>query len=107
MNTNDRDKLKKQLSAIEAELNNQKSNLTTEERRELESLRAEILGTMFSGWLPASLARKSLMFLLFIVGLYGVVQIHIIFLLCWLVAVMFSPRLVAEITRAIAFFFKR
>ncbi len=83
---------KKQSAAIAKLL--KEENLTIEDREKLEILQAQLSGALLSTWLPFGWGRKLIMILLFIVGAYGLVEGNSYFLIAWLCALLFSPRIV-------------
>ncbi|HAK61301.1 MAG TPA: hypothetical protein DCO77_13135 [Nitrospiraceae bacterium] len=73
-----------------------KDNTFSEEHREeFVRVAAMVAGYLLSSWLPDGLTRRILMFLLFIVGIIGVIKWSWFGLLI-LFAAMFSPRIVEE-----------
>ena len=87
--------LKKQLKEITELLKS--DGLTIEQREEFELLSAKISGSLLSVWLPVDIGRRLIMVILFLIGLYGLMNGNNYFLISWIFLPMFSPRLVGEI----------
>jgi hypothetical protein len=79
-------------------------NLTTEERQKLETLQVQLSGALLNPWLPFGWGRRSVMFVLFLVGAIGLAQGNTYFLFAWLFLLFFSPRLVGEVAYALGRF---
>ncbi len=73
-------------------------NLSTEEKQKLELSKAQLSGQLLSIWWPFDWTRRSIMIALFLVGLYGLIEGSTHFLWAWSVLVLFSPRMVGEIS---------
>ena len=87
--------LKKQLKEITEYL--KRDDLTIEEREEFELLSAKIAGALTHDWLPSDLGRRLIMVILFLIGLYGLMDGDNYFLISWIFLPMFSPRLMGEL----------
>ena len=79
-------------------------NLTTEEKQKLETLQAQLAGGLLRPWLPFGWARRSIMVVLLLVGVYGLTVGNNYFLLAWVVLLFFSPRFVGEFSYALGKF---
>jgi hypothetical protein len=71
-------------------------NLTEEEKQKFELSKAQLSGQLLSIWWPFDWGRRSTMIVLFLVGLYGLIEGSNQFLLAWLFMLIFSPRVVGE-----------
>jgi len=81
-------------------------NLLVEEKQKFETLKAQLAGILFRTWLPFDWVRRSIMIVLFLVGLYGLVEGNYILLVVWLILLFFSPRFVGEFSYAIGKIFR-
>ena len=81
-------------------------NLLVEEKQKFETLKAQLAGILFRTWLPFDWVRRSIMIVLFLVGLYGLVEGNYILLVAWLILLFFSPRFVGEFSYAIGKIFR-
>jgi hypothetical protein len=81
-------------------------NLSAEEKQKFETLKAQLAGVLFRTWLPFDWVRRSIMIVLFLVGLYGLVEGHYLLLMAWLILLFFSPRFVGEFIYAIGKIFR-
>lgn len=63
-------------------------------------LQTQLAGALLSTWLPFGWGRRSIMIVLFLVGVYGLVEGNGYFLIAWLFLLSFSPRTVGELTFA-------
>lgn len=73
-------------------------NLSEDEKQNLELSRTQLSGQLLSIWLPFDWTRRSIMATLFLVGIYGLIQGNTHFLWAWPALVLFSPRMVGEIS---------
>lgn len=73
-------------------------NLSEEEKQKLELSQAQLSGQLLSIWWPYDWVRRSIMIVLFVVGLYGVIKGSTHFLWAWSALIFFSPRIVGEIS---------
>ncbi|MFZ5559493.1 MAG: hypothetical protein ACOZAL_01735 [Patescibacteria group bacterium] len=99
-----REEIKKAGKAIEEinkALNDKNLNLSTEERKEFEKIQAQLSALVLSPWFPLDWVRRTMMLIVFLVGLYGMVRVGYLFILFWLLLLPFSPRIAAVITRFI------
>jgi hypothetical protein len=94
-------KLRENLSEIEKTLKT--PGLSSAERDKLEILRSQCAGALLNSWLPIGAVRKSVMFILVILGFYGVVKGFYWLSITWLFALACSPRIVGETLRIIGF----
>jgi hypothetical protein len=76
-------------------------NLSAEDREKFETLRSQVAGYLLSPWLPVGVGRKAIMLALIIIGGYGLMIDKPLIALTWLMAPLFSPRLVGETLRFI------
>ncbi|MFZ6022016.1 MAG: hypothetical protein ACOYT9_00920 [Patescibacteria group bacterium] len=82
-------------------------NLTPEERQKFEKIRAQLAGVLLSPWLPVDWGRRSIMFFIFLIGLYGMIQGHTFLASLWLLLPIFSPRIVGEVAYALGKIFRK
>src|SRR5574341_344723 len=82
-------------------------NLTSEERQKFEKLHAQLAGVLLSPFLPVDWGRRGIMIFIFLIGLYGMIQGHPLLALIWLLLLIFSPRIVGEVTHALGKFFRK
>ena len=87
---------KKTLEEINEHLKS--DDLTVEQREELEVHSAKLSGVLLSIWFPMGIARKLIMVVIFLVGIYGLVIGNHYFLFSWIILPMFSPRLMGEVS---------
>ena len=73
-------------------------NLSEEEIQNLELSKRQLQAQLLSIWWPFDWMRRSIMIILLLVGSYGLFDGSAHFLWAWLVLVLFSPRLVGEIS---------
>lgn len=73
-------------------------NLSEDEKLNLELSKTQLSGQLLSIWWPFDWTRRSIMVALFLVGLYGLIQGNTHFLWAWPALVLFSPRMVGEIS---------
>lgn len=90
-------KLKQTYDAIIATLNDQESNLTKDEREDLEAKSTEIAEILKNSWFPQDWVRRIIMLVIFNVGLLGLLQGNYYLLLLWLLLPIFSPRVLTNI----------
>jgi hypothetical protein len=76
-------------------------NLSAEEKQKFETLKTQLAGVLFRTWLPFDWVRRSIMIVLFFVGLYGLIEGLYLLLLAWLILLFFSPRVVGEFSYAL------
>jgi hypothetical protein len=90
----------KELKGVLEELNNelQNENLTQEQKKEIELRKARISGTLMSIWMPIGIGRKILMGSFFLIGSLGFFTQYEWLIWSFLIAGLFSPRLVGEIS---------
>ena len=96
---------KELLLKVEAQLKD--GELNAEDKRRLEDLQAELAGVIMSPWLPLGWVRRTIMLILFLLGLYGVVQKHLVLVVFWLSLLLFSPRISAEVLMFLGSFRKK
>lgn len=73
-------------------------NLSEEEKQKLELSKAQLSGQLLRIWWPFDRTRRSIMIVLFLVGLYGLIEGSNHYLWAWLAFILFSPRIVGEIS---------
>lgn len=76
-------------------------SLTEEERQKFETMKAQLAGALLHSWLPFCWVRRSIMTLLFVVGIYGLAGGSNLLLLAWIAIPLFSPRSMGELAFAI------
>jgi len=81
-------------------------NLTVQERQNFETLQAQLAGVLLRPWLPVDWGRRSIMIVLFAVGVYGVLGGNCYLLLAWALLLFFSPRFVGEFSYALGRIFR-
>ena len=96
MDINTQEKAKKALEQIQEMLKDK--TLTDEERQELEIHEDKLAGALLSTWLPVGVLRKLLMMTFVLVAVYGFVSGMNWLIASSVIAGMFSPRLVGEVT---------
>jgi hypothetical protein len=84
----------------------QEGNLTPEERQKFETLQAQLAGVLLHPWLPFGWARRLTMFVLLLIGVYGLMEGNNYLLLAWLFMLFFSPRFIGEFLRLIGMFLR-
>ena len=92
------EKLNQQLKDLQDKFNNilENEDLSQEQREKLELDVARIAGHLMSSWLPAGIMRKILMLAFILIGFLGFFS-QFQWLICsFILAGMFSPRLVGE-----------
>lgn len=104
MNRDTYEDAKKQLAEVTRVLSEE--NLTTEERQKFETLQAQLSGVLLRPWLPFSWGRRSIMLVLFAVGVVGVLGGNSYLLLAWVFLLFFSPRFVGEFSYALGRIFR-
>ena len=87
-------RLKSKLANIDDAL--REGHLTSEEKTKLEALSAELSRQLVVPWLPAGWTRKAIMLGIFALGVYGLVEGHQWLVWSWLLALLFSPRIMGE-----------
>lgn len=70
--------------------------LTSEQRAEFEALSAKLSKQLVTTWLPAGWFRRSAMLSLLVVGGYGFLTEVELFIWCWVIMPVFSPRIMGE-----------
>lgn len=75
------------------------TDLSVEARAELERTHALATGALLSVWLPVDWFRRILMFVFILIGLLCAIFYSPWFLLFWLLAATFSPRIIGESAR--------
>lgn len=98
MNSVEQQEIKSLLLNARTMLN--QNNLNQEERERLETVIALLSGRLLSVWLPVEWSRRTLMLIIFVVGLIGIFTGLHILILSWLVLPLFSPRLAGELAFA-------
>lgn len=83
---------------VAAEL--KRGDLTPEQRAQLELHQVQLAGAMLSTWLPFSWWRRAVMLVLLLLGLLWVLGGSAVWAVAWLLMLMFSPRVVGEVTQA-------
>ncbi len=101
MNNNPDEQLVKAFDAVNQVSENRSLNLGYEEKENLEDLKTELTGAISSLWLPIGTTRKKVMLLFFLVGLYGIINVSLWFLIFWIMLPLFSPRIMSLITRTL------
>jgi hypothetical protein len=96
------DEAKKNLEEIAKLL--KEGNLTAEEKQKFETLQTQLAGVLLRPWLPFDWVRRSIMIVLFFVGVYGLVGENYLLLVAWLLLLLFSPRFVGEFSYALGKF---
>ena len=76
-------------------------NLTAEEKQKFKILQARLAGVLLHPWLPFGWARRSIMIVLFLGGVYGLAEGNNFLLVAWLALPLFSPRFVGEFCNAL------
>jgi hypothetical protein len=71
-------------------------NLTPEEQDHLRSYLPGLSGVLHSIWFPFDWGRRTLMILIFIVGIFGLIQGYHDLMWIWLALPAFSPRIIGE-----------
>ena len=99
MNKGQRAELKQTLKQIHRAL--EVENLTLEERHHFELLAACLAGQLASVWFPVDWGRRTLMILIFLIGLYGLILGRHILMWAWVALPIFSPRLMGEVAHAL------
>lgn len=69
--------------------------LSEEQRHELKMHQAFVSGQITSMWLPISNPRKAIMFAFILLGLRAFTNYNDMYIVYWLLAAIFSPRIVA------------
>ena len=105
MNKEKYEEAKKTSQEIERLL--KEGNLTSEERQKFEELHAQLAGVLFRPCLPVDWGRRGIMIFIFLIGLYGMIQGHLLWALIWLLLINFSPRIVGEVAYALGKFFRK
>jgi hypothetical protein len=72
--------------------------LQGEDRVKAERAIASGAGFLCSFWLPVGWGRRVIMFVLLLVGFYGLLIGKPLFVISWAIAAMFSPRIVGNVT---------
>jgi len=85
---------KRLLAEIDAELKS--GALTAEQRKELETHRAKLAGSLLSTWLPFSWWRRLAMFVLLLLGTLWPLGGSPIWVVAWVLMLLFSPRIMGE-----------
>ena len=89
--------LQKMFDATKKILDNKESSGLSEENiKELEHTLAAISGALLSSWLPRGIVRKLLLFFFLLIGIFGSLFYSYYFLISFVIAGMFSPRVVGE-----------
>ena len=70
--------------------------LTPEQRAAFEALSVKLSKQLVTTWLPAGWLRRGTMLGLLVVGGYGFLAEVELFIWCWLVVPLFSPRIMGE-----------
>lgn len=99
MNYEQHEEAKRVLAEISAEL--ERTDLTPEQRKQLEMHAAALAGGLSRPWLPFGWWRQTAMLILFLVGFLWPLGGSPIWVLAWLVMLNFSPRVVGETVFAI------
>ena len=85
---------KKSLNEISAEL--KRTDLSEDERQRLKILQAQLSGSLLSVWIPFGVARRIVMALLILTGIYGLLTGNYILAAAFIFAALFSPRIIGE-----------
>jgi len=97
MNKKEYQELKKTFAEVNKALTEE--NLSAEERKKFETLKAQLAGTLLSPWLPVDWIRRVIMMIMLaIVGIIGLVESDYFLMLFWLLLPIFSPRFIGELT---------
>jgi hypothetical protein len=78
-------------------------NLSAEERKKFESLSAQLAGKLASAWLPCDWGRRSIMLLIFLIGVVGFVVGSIPMVCGWILLPLFSPRITGEVNSLVGY----
>jgi hypothetical protein len=81
-------------------------NLTEEEKQKFETLQAQLAGVLLRPWLPFGWARRSIMIILLLVGVYGLTEESKYLMVAWLLLPFFSPRFVGEFSNLLGKIFR-
>ena len=73
-------------------------NLSEEVKQKLEVSKVQLSGQLLSIWWPFDGTRRSIMIVLFLIGLYGLIGGSTHLLWAWPVSLLFSPRVVGELS---------
>ena len=71
-------------------------NLSEEEKQKFEILQAQLAGVLLNPWLPFGWGRRSIMIILFLIGIFGLIEGNNFLMLSWLLLPIFSPRFIGE-----------
>jgi hypothetical protein len=82
-------------------------NLTLEEKQKFETMQAQLAGVLLNPWLPFDWGRRAIMITLFCVGVFGIISGINYLLLAWLILLIFSPRLIGEVSNLFGTMFNR
>lgn len=88
--------LKKSIEELQKAI--QDGTLQGEARIEAERTIDMAAGRLLSVWLPVGWSRRVIMLVLFLFSLYGLIIGKPLSLICWVIAVMFSPRIMGEVS---------
>lgn len=88
--------LKKSIEVLQEAIDD--GSLQGEARMEAERTVNMAAGRLLSVWLPTGWGRRVIMLILLLFGLYGLIIGKLLFLICWLIAVTFSPRIMGEVS---------
>jgi hypothetical protein len=96
MDKQEQEALKKSIKVLQKAI--QDGTLQGEDRIKAERTVDMAAGRLLSVWFPVGWGRKVIMLVLVLFGFYGLIIEKPLFLICWVIAVMFSPRIVGEVS---------
>jgi hypothetical protein len=96
------EELKWLLAETQAEL--REGNLSPVLTAALEHCSVAMAGALMSIWVPIDWGRRTIMIVLFLVGLYGVISGPLWLIVAWLAAATMSPRIFGEVSFALGRF---
>lgn len=97
------DEAKRVSAEIAEEL--KRSDLTPEQRAQLEHHQTKLAGVLSSTWLPFGWWRRAVMLVLLLLGLLWPLGGSVVWVVAWLLMLSFSPRVVGEVVHALGRFF--
>jgi len=96
MHRQEQEALKKTMEVLEKAI--QDGTLQGEARIKAEQTINMAAGRLLSVWLPIGWGRRVIMSILLLFGLYGLIIGNPLFLICWVIAATFSPRMMGELS---------